>query len=50
MVGVKEKVELPGFSEFEAATRGVRATLSPASLSAPIVMGADARMSIDFVK
>lgn len=50
MVDVKkEKVELPGFSEFEAATRGARAT-SGLSSSAPTVIGADARMSIDFVR
>ena len=40
------KVELPGFSEFEAATRGVGAV----STSAPTAIGADARMSIDFVR
>ena len=45
----KEKVELPGFSEFEAATRGVGG-LSTASSSAPTAIGADARMSIDFVR
>ncbi|KAF8798921.1 hypothetical protein BYT27DRAFT_7228186 [Phlegmacium glaucopus] len=53
MVGVKkEKVELPGFSEFEAATRGAGASsgLIPMSSSAPTVIGADARMSIDFVR
>ena len=48
----KEKVELPGFSEFEAATRATGATggLNTASSSAPTAMGADARMSIDFVR
>ena len=47
----KEKVELPGFSEFEAATRGTGATggLSTASSSAPTAIGA-ARMSIDYVR
>ena len=50
MVGVKmEKVELPGFSEFEAATRGTGAT-GDLSSSAPTATGADARMSIDFVR
>lgn len=39
----KEKVELPGFSEFEAATSGASGSLSSA-------IGADARMSIDFVR
>jgi zinc finger protein CreA/MIG len=39
----KEKVELPGFSEFEAAARG-------SSSSAPTTISADARMSIDFVR
>ena len=45
----KEKVELPGFSEFEAATRGIGGS-STASSSAPTAIGADARMSIDFVR
>ena len=42
----KEKVELPGFSEFEAATRGIGAATS----SVPTAIGADARMSIAFVR
>ena len=48
----KEKVELPGFSEFEAATRGtgVIGGLSTVSSSAPTAIGADARMSIDFMR
>ena len=48
MVGVKkEKVELPGFSEFEAATMGAASGLSPASSSGPTWMGADPKMSVD---
>jgi len=48
----KEKVELPGLSEFEAATRvtGTTTGLSPASSSAPSWVGMDAKMSIDFVR
>ena len=49
VVAKKEKVELPGFSEFEAATRGTAATGGLTS-SAPTAIGADARMSIDFVR
>ena len=45
----KEKVELPGFSEFEAAARGTGG-FSTASSSASTAIGADARMSIDFVR
>ena len=45
----KEKVELPGFSEFEAAARGTGAT-GVLSSSAPIAIGANAKMSIDFVR
>ena len=45
----KEKVELPGFSEFEAAARGT-GSLSTSSSSAPTAIGSDARMSIDFVR
>ena len=45
----KERVELPGFSEFEAATRSIGG-LSTSSSSAPTAIGADARMSIDFVR
>jgi len=46
---MKSKVELPRFSEFEAATR--IAPLPPASaLSSPVAVVADLRMSIDFVR
>ena len=46
-VGVKkEKVELPGFSQFEAAARGT----SDLSIAASSVISPDARMSIDFVR
>ena len=45
----REKVELPGFSEFEAATRATGG-LSIAPSSAPTAIGTDARMSIDFVR
>jgi len=51
MVGVKkEKVELPGFSEFEAATMGATSGLSPSSSSGPTWIGADPRMSVGFVR
>jgi len=45
---LKEKVELPRFSEFEAATRASLPASVP--LTAPVTVISDSRMSIDFVR